>query len=79
MKSEKQRDSELQIAITLYKEANERLAQEIHNKNFSEVAVAQELLEVAKRKMENGMDKRKTTLLEDCYKHVSTKKRKGSP
>ena len=79
MKSEKQRDSELQIAKTLYKEANERLVQEIHNKNFSEVAVAQELLEVAKRKMENEMDKRKTTLLEDCYKHVSTKKRKGSP
>ena len=92
MKSEKQKDSELQIAKTQYKEANERLAQEIHNKNFSEVAVAQELLEVAKRKMENGMnqskqcshkktelDKRKTTLLEDCYKHVSTKKRKGGP
>ena len=57
MKSEKQKDSELQITKTQYKEANERLAQEIHNKNFSEVAVAQELLEVAKRKMENGMDK----------------------
>ena len=91
MKSEKQKDSELQTAKTLYEEANERLAQAIQNKNFNEAAVAQGLLEVAKKKMENAMDqsklcsnkrteldKSKKRLLEGYSKHVSTKKRKDS-
>ena len=59
MKSEKQKDSELQTAKTLYEEANERLAQAIQNKNFNEAAVAQGLLEVAKKKMDNAMDQSK--------------------
>ena len=59
MKSEKQKDSELQTAKTLYEEANERLTQAIQNKNFNEAAVAQGLLEVAKKKMENAMDQSK--------------------
>ena len=59
MKPEKQKDSERQTAKTLYEEANERLAQAIQNMNFNEAAVAQELLEVAERKMENAMDQSK--------------------
>ena len=53
MKSEKQKDS------ALYEEANERLMQAIKNKNFSEAAEGQGLLEVAKKKMENAMDQNK--------------------
>ena len=91
MKSEKEKDSELQTAKTLYKEAYERLVQAIQNKNFNEAVVAQGLLEVAKKKMENAMDqsklcsnkrteldKSKKRLLEGYSKHVSTKKRKAS-
>ena len=59
MKPEKQKDSERQTAKTLYEEANERLAQAIQNMNFNEAAVAQGLLEVAERKMENAMDQSK--------------------
>ena len=35
MKSKDQKDSELQMAKTLSEEANERLSQEIKNKNFN--------------------------------------------
>ena len=59
LKSEKLKDSELQTAKTLYEEANERLAQAIRNMNFNDTAVAQGLLEVAKKKMENAMDQSK--------------------
>ena len=59
MKPEKQKDSERQTAKTLHEEANERLAQAIQNMNFNEAAVAQGLLEVAERKMENAMDQSK--------------------
>ena len=59
MKSEKQKDSELQIAKTLYEEARESLMQAIKKKNFREAAIAQGLLEVAKKKMENAMDQSK--------------------
>ena len=63
-------------------DTNERLAQAIQNKNFNEAAVAQGLLEVAK-KMENSMhqtqqEKRKKRLLKGYFKHVSAKKRKDS-
>ena len=46
MKAEKQKDSGLYIAKTLYEEANERLTQAIKDKNFNEAAIAQGLLEV---------------------------------
>ena len=41
MKATKQKDSGLNIAKTLYEEANERLAQAIKDKNFNEAAIAQ--------------------------------------
>ena len=85
MKSEKQKDSELQTAKTFYEEAKERLMQAITNKNFNETAIAQRLLEVAKKMMENAMDqskqcskkraeldKNKTRLLEGYCKRVVT-------
>ena len=50
MKSEKQKDSELQTAKTLYEEARERLMQAIKKKNFNGAAIAQGLLEVQKRR-----------------------------
>lgn len=88
-KAEKQKDSELHIAKTLYEEANERLSQAIKDKNFNEAAIAQGLLEVAKQKLEHAveqtkecsnkrveLDKNKKRLLEDYSKHLSTKKRK---
>ena len=40
MKSEDQKDSELQTAQTLYEEANERLSQAIKNKHFNGAAIA---------------------------------------
>lgn len=89
MKSEKCKDSELQTAKALYEEANERLLQAINSKNFNEAAIAQGLLEVAKKKMQHAMEetqhcsvkrteiaKKKKRLLEGYSKHVSAKKRK---
>ena len=40
------------MAKTLYEEANERLSQVTNNKNFNEAAIAQGLLNVAKKKMD---------------------------
>ena len=88
-KAEKQKDSELHIAKTLYEEANEQLSQAIKDENFNEAAIAQGLLEVAKQKLEHSveqtedcsnkrveLDKNKKRLLEDYSKHLSTKRRK---
>ena len=55
-KSEELKESELQRAKTLYEEANDRLLKAIKNKNFNEVTVAQGLLEVAKKKMDDVME-----------------------
>ena len=58
-KAEKQKDSELHIAKTLYKEANERLSQAIKDKNFNKAAIAQGLLKVAKQKLEYAVEQTK--------------------
>ena len=51
LKSEKQNAvREVQTAKTLYEEANERPAQAIQNKNFSEAAVAKGFLKLQKRR-----------------------------
>ena len=50
MKSEKRKESKRQAAKTLYEEANERPAQAIQNKNFSEAAVAKGFLKLQKRR-----------------------------
>jgi len=57
--AEKQKDSELHIAKTLYEEVNERLSQAIKDKNFNEAAIAQGLLEVAKQKLEHAVEQTK--------------------
>ena len=59
MKAEKQKDSELHIAKTLYEEANERLSQAMKDKNFNKAAIAQGLLEVAKQKLEHAVEQTK--------------------
>ena len=55
-KSEELKESELQRAKTLYEEGNARLLKAIKYKNFNEVTVAQGLLEVAKKKMDDVME-----------------------
>jgi len=89
-KSEELKESELQRAKTLHEEANDRLLKAIKNKNFKEVTVAQGLLEVAKKKMDDVMEqsrqcsskrsqltKNKKRLLEGYSKHLSSKKKKS--
>ena len=89
-KSEELKESELQRAKTLYEEANDRLLKAIKNKNFNEVTVAQGLLKVAKKKMDDVMEqsrqcsskrsqltKNKKRLLEGYSKHLSSKKKKS--
>ncbi|XP_015759407.1 PREDICTED: uncharacterized protein LOC107338689 [Acropora digitifera] len=89
-KSEELKESELQRAKTLYEEANDRLLKAVKNKNFNEVTVAQGLLEVAKKKMDDVMEqsrqcsskrsqrtKNKKRLLEGYSKHLSSKKKKS--
>ena len=89
-KSEELKESELQRAKTLYEEANDILLKAIRNKNFNEVTVAQGLLEVAKKKMDDVMEqsrqcsskrsqliKNKKRLLEGYSKHLSSKKKKS--
>jgi len=89
-KSEELKESELQRAKTLYEEANDRLLKALKNKNFNEVTVAQGLLEVAKKKMDDVMEqsrqcsskrsqltKNKKRLLEGYSKHLSFKKKKS--
>lgn len=88
-KLEELKESELQRAKTLYEEANDRLLKAIKNNNFNEVTVAQRLLEVAKKKMDDVMEqsrqcsskrsqltKNKKRLLEGYSKHLSSKKKK---
>ena len=58
-KSEELKESELQRAKTLYEEAKDRLLKAVKNKNFNEVTVAQGLLEVAKKKMDDVMKQSK--------------------
>ena len=78
----------LGLGLGLYEEVNVRLSDAIMNKNFSEAAIAQGLLEVAKKKMDNvleqstkcsskrtELDKNKKRLLEDYSKQVSQKKK----
>ena len=55
-KSEEFKDNELQRAKTLYEEANDRLLKAIKSKNLNEATVAQGLLEVAKKKMEDVIE-----------------------
>lgn len=43
-------------AKTLYEEAKDKLLQAINNKNVNEATVAQGLIEVAKKKMEDVME-----------------------
>ena len=82
-KSEELKESELQKKKHFMKKA-------IKNKNFNEVTVAQGLLEVAKKKMDDVMEqsrqcsskrsqltKNKKRLLEGYSKHVSSKKKKS--
>ena len=82
MKSEKHKESELQAVKILYDEAKDRLSEAIKNKNFNRAPVAQGLLEVAEKKMEQTrmcsskrtqLDTNKKRLLEDYSKHVSAK------
>jgi len=75
MKAEKQKDSELHIAKTLYKEANERLSQAIKDKNFNKAAIAQGLLKVAKQKLEYAVEQTK----ECSNKRVELDKNKETP
>ena len=85
-KSEEFKDNELQRAKTLYEEANDRLLKAIKSKNLNEATVAQGLLEVAKKKMEDvieqsrqcsskrsQLDKNKKRLLEGYSKHLKKK------
>ena len=89
-KSEELKESELQRAKTLYEEANDRLLKAIKNKNFNEVTVAQGLLEVAKKKMDDVMEqsrqcsskrsqltKNKKRLLEGYSKYLFSNKKKS--
>ena len=73
-KDQVKQEKEVQTALRLFREANERLQQAVKENNMGEMSVVSALMEVAQKKIDEASKK-----LEDCRKErevVDSKQRK---
>jgi len=73
-KGEKQIEEDLAKATMMFEDASKRLTQGLKNKNFTEISLAQEMLEVAKKNLNEGRSS--LAKIKDQRNEIETKKKK---